>query len=109
MRVLHVEATDEYTPSGSNFLYRSGNDSATNFDLGKRFIRIVNDSNYDNLFRTGNTIDHSSYGFGFYDDFGLEKIDPGVEISVGDLTDDTYTVTISKKGLINGTNDIQYN
>ena len=109
VRVFHVEATDEYTPSGSNFLYRSGNDSATNFDLGKRFIRIVNDSNYDNLFLTGNTIDHSSYGFGFYDDFGLEKIDPGVEISVGDLTDDTYTVTISKKGLINGTNDIQYN
>ena len=109
VRIFHVEATGQDTRTGINFLYRSGNNPATNFDLGKRFIRVVNDSNYDNLFRTGNIINHDSYGFGFYDEFGLENTDPGVEITIGDLVDDTYTITIRKKGLSNGTNYIQYN
>jgi len=98
VRIFHVEATEEYTPSGTNFLYRSGNDPATNYDLGKRFIRVVNDSNFDNLFRSGNTVSYGTYGYGFYDDFGMEAIDPGVDITIGGLVDDTYTITISKKG-----------
>lgn len=99
VRVFHVEATDDNNPSGRNFLYRSGNNEATNFDLGKRFIRVVNDSNFDNLFRTGDVISHDDYGFGFYDVFGLEEVDPMVEIEVGELTDDAYTITIRRKAL----------
>lgn len=97
VRVFHMEPSGDNNPVNRNFLYRSGNNEATNYNLGKRFIRIVNDSEFDNLLRTGSIIDHNQYGFGFYGSYDLENVDPGIEIRVGELVDDAYTITISRK------------
>jgi M6 family metalloprotease-like protein len=98
VRVIHVEATSEDNSNGKTFCYRNGNDTATNNGLGKRLVRVVNDADLDNLYHEGSVINSNIPGFGFYDEYGHEKIDPGVEIIVGSLTDDSYTITINKKG-----------
>lgn len=107
IRIFHVDASKEIKPDSVAFLYRSGNDEATNDDQGRRFIRVVKDLNIDNLFRAGSCIDNAVSGFAFYDEEGQETVEPFVSISVGEFVGDSYTVTISKKGDPNGKNIIQ--
>ncbi len=95
VRLLHIEATEEDEDWRKHFYYESGNDKATNNNAGKRFIRLVNDGDKDNLLRTGDVVNNSVNGFAWYNDNGEQTVDPGVIITVGEKVGDTYTVTIT--------------
>ncbi|MDE6092626.1 MAG: hypothetical protein K2G14_05975 [Ruminococcus sp.] len=97
VRVIHVdgEINDNYW--WKYWKYASGENEATNNDEGKRFVRIIDDTETDNLYHTGDVIDSSISGFNWYDADGNQSVDPKIKITVGELSDDTYTITISEK------------
>lgn len=97
IRVFHVEASVTDNGWWKYFTYQSGEDENTNFNNGRRFIRLIDDSQKDNLYHTGDVIDSSISGFNWYDSYGNQTIDPNVKITVGETTGDTYTITISNK------------
>ena len=45
----------------------------------------------------GDVIDGTISGFHWYDSNEQETIDPGITVTVGDLKDGAYTITISNK------------
>ncbi|MBR1897290.1 MAG: hypothetical protein IJ825_00255, partial [Oscillospiraceae bacterium] len=77
------------------FRYASGSEF-TNKDQGRRLIRIIDDTDTDNFYHTGDVINSSISGFKWYDANGGQTVDPGITITVGALTDQGYTVTVSK-------------
>ncbi|NLT09766.1 MAG: hypothetical protein GXY08_09710, partial [Ruminococcus sp.] len=93
IRIYHIDATTEY---GWNnyFRYASGSEF-TNKDTGRRLIRIIDDRNVDNLYRTGDIVNGNISGFHWYDQNGGQTVDTGLTISVGELKNGKYTVTIS--------------
>ena len=58
-------------------------------------MRIIDDVQKDNLYRTGDVIDNSIAGFNWYDESGNQSIDPGIKITVGDKNDDTNSIIIN--------------
>lgn len=97
VRVFHAEAT-VINDWSNTFKYSSGNDEYTNNNQGRRFIRLINEGNdnTDNLYKAGDTIASAAVsGFKWYDSNGGQTIDPGITIKVGELSGDSYTVTIS--------------
>ena len=93
IRVYHIDATTEY---GWNtyFRYASGSEF-TNSDQGRRLIRIIDDRDTDNLYHTGDTITGNISGFHWYDQNGGQTVETGLSISVGELKDGKYSITIS--------------
>ena len=51
----------------------------------------------DNFYDVGSVISSSISGFNWYDGSGNQTVDPGITITVGDYSNDEYTVTISAK------------
>lgn len=94
IRVYHVEATVYDYGNWVDYMYCSGSDF-TNNDTGIRFIRIIDDTDTQNYYTAGDVIDSSIDGFNWYDESGGQSIDPGIRITVGELTNGQYTVTIS--------------
>lgn len=94
VRVYHIEATTEY---GWNnyFRYASGSEF-TNQDQGRRLIRIIDDTDKDNFYHSGDVIDGNISGFHWYDENGGQTIDTGLTITVGELTDGKYSITINQ-------------
>ncbi|MCM1507840.1 MAG: dockerin type I domain-containing protein [Ruminococcus flavefaciens] len=97
VRVFHVEGTVNDNIGWKYWKYASGDNEATNNDTGKRFIRIIDDTDTDNLYRTGDVIDGSISGFKWYAEDGTQSVDVGLKITVGDMTDDSCVITISEK------------
>ncbi len=95
VRIYHIDATTEY---GWNtyFRYASGSEF-TNQDQGRRLIRIIDDTNTDNFYHTGDTVTGSISGFHWYDANGGQTVDTGLTVSIGSLTDGSYTVTVSRQ------------
>ena len=96
IRVYHVDATiqeDYWYPS---FMYGSGA-PATNNDEGRRLLRIIDDRETDNLYRTGDVIDGTVSGFHWYDANGYQTVDTGISITVGALTEDGYEITVTRQ------------
>ena len=95
IRVYHVDATirqDYWAPS---FMYGSGA-PATNNDEGRRLLRVIDDRNVDNLYRTGDVIDGNISGFHWYDKNGGQTVDTGIMIQVGELTENGYEITVTR-------------
>ena len=92
VRVYHIDATTEYGWF-TFFRYASGTEY-TNNDQGRRLIRIIDDTETDNFYHTGDVIDSSISGFHWYDANGGQTVDPGLKITVGELQNGSYTVTI---------------
>ncbi len=90
---INAELFSDYW--GSYLKYQNGSYYTDNNDEGIRLIRLVNDGG--GVFKSGAVIDNNTPGFGWYDAAGNESIDPGVTITIGDITDDSYTVTISPR------------
>ena len=92
IRVYHIDATTEY---GWNtyFRYASGSEF-TNHDEGRRLIRIIDDTNTDNFYHSGDVINGSISGFHWYDENGGQTVDTGLEIKIGELKDGNYTISI---------------
>lgn len=49
--------------------------------------------------KTGDVIDNSISGFNWYDTSENESIDPGITVTVGELIDGQYTITISNNNI----------
>ena len=95
--IKHIEAT-QYNDGWRNlFKYESGNDEFTDKDDGRRFVRLIDDGDKDNFFRTGAVISNKNKSFAWYDSSGKETIDPNIIITVGEKKDNAYTVTVSVK------------
>lgn len=99
VRVYHVSAEITGDEFYNTFTYSSGNDEATNYNNGRRFIRLVNDGtdNTDNYFHAGDIIDNSFAEFNWYDADGNMTADPEITIKVEEINGDTCTVTVSRK------------
>lgn len=96
VRVYHVEASQNGNRTYPSWKYASGNDQATNYDKGIRFIRLVNegDDSTDNLFHEGSVINSSTNGYRWYSTDGSASVDPQTSISVTKGEDNTYIVTV---------------
>lgn len=93
IRIHHIKA-DRYSDEWWSYLkYQNGSEFTNNDDDGIRLIRLVNDGG--DCFKSGGTIDSNTSGFGWYDSNEQESINPNVKISVGELKNDTYTITIT--------------
>lgn len=99
VRVYHVSAEVGGVPPYNTFVYSSGNDTETNYNNGRRFIRLVGEGtdSTDNYFHTGDIIDSSISGFKWYDADGNMTVSPEITIEVGEIGTDTCTVTVNKK------------
>lgn len=64
-------------------------------DDKQRVLRLVNDGG--GFFTTGDVIDDTTAGFGWYDDNGAESVETGLKITIGELQDGAYTVTVERK------------
>ena len=99
--IKHIDASVFTDKDGTFFTYQSG--SKSNKIQGRRFIRLVNEAEgedrnkTDNFFRTGDVISNAVKGFAWYDNLGKETIDPNITITVGELKDNAYTITVSRK------------
>lgn len=95
IRIYHIDATTEY---GWNtyFRYASGSEF-TNQDQGRRLIRIIDDTDTDNFYHTGDVINGSISGFHWYDVSGGQTVDTGLTVTVGELVNGSYTITVSGK------------
>ena len=92
VRIYHIDATTEY---GWNtyFRYASGSEF-TNNDNGRRLIRIIDDTDTDNFYHTGDVINGSISGFHWYDSNGSQTVETGLTITIGESKDGKYAVTI---------------
>lgn len=97
IRIFHVDASVTDNGWWKYFTYESGEDKNTNYNKGKRFIRIINDSDEDNLYHENDVIDSSISGFNWYDSNGNQTIDPNITITVGRIKGDKCSITISGK------------
>lgn len=97
VRVLHVEGTVSDNIGWKYWKYASGDNEATNNDAGRRFVRIIDDTDTDNLYHTGDVIDGNISGFKWYAEDGTQSVDTGLKITVGEMTDDSCTITVSEK------------
>lgn len=96
IRVYHVDATLHDNGWWVAYKYASGSEF-TNNDEGRRLIRVIDDREIDNMYRTGDVVDNNISGFNWYDESGNQTIDPGVQIIIGENNGDNYNITISKK------------
>lgn len=95
VRVLHAEATYQ-KEWWAYFRYSNGYDFNDNYN-GRRFIRIIDDTDTDNFYHAGDVIDNRISGFNWYDSKDRMTIDPGITITVDSFGNDAYTVTVSPK------------
>jgi M6 family metalloprotease-like protein len=95
IRVMHCDASVSVGYWGPEF---SWNNYAMNYDssnLGRRVLRLANESEGGSFFTAGSVVDGYVSGFHWYDSSGKETVDVGCRIAVGPLTDGKYTITIS--------------
>lgn len=97
VRVLHVEGTVSDSIGWKYWKYASGDNEATNNGNGRRFVRIIDDTETDNLYHTGDVIDSAVSGFKWYAEDGTQSVDTGLKITIGEMTEDSCTVTVSEK------------
>lgn len=104
IRIFHVNATlyENYEIINGNyrdyfnyvFCYENYSPIYKGDDK-QRVLRLVNDGG--EFFTTGDVIDDTTAGFGWYDDNGAESVDTGLRITIGEQKDGVYTVTVETK------------
>lgn len=103
IRIFHVDATlyhhyewisHSYWNSDTVFRYENYSPVYKGDDK-QRLLRLVNDGG--GFFTTGDVIDNTTAGFGWYDNDGAESVDTGLQITIGALQDGAYTVTVNRK------------
>lgn len=95
IRVYHVDATLYDNGWWTSYKYGSGSEF-TNNDAGRRLLRIIDDRDVDNTYRTGDIIDGNISGFHWYDSSDNQTIDTGLTITVGEQSGDSYQITVSR-------------
>ncbi|MCM1315362.1 MAG: dockerin type I domain-containing protein [Prevotella sp.] len=97
VRVFHVEGTVTDNIGWKYWKYASGENEATNNDDGRRFIRIIDDTETDNLYHAGDVIDSNITGFKWYAEDGTQSVDTGIKITVDSMESDNCIITVSEK------------
>ena len=95
IRIYHVDATLYDNGWWTSYKYGSGSEF-TNNDAGRRLLRIIDDRDVDNTYRTGDIINGNISGFHWYDSNGDQTIDTGITITVGEQAGDSYQITVSR-------------
>lgn len=95
IRIYHVDATLYDNGWWTSYKYGSGSEF-TNNDAGRRLLRIIDDRDVDNTYRTGDIINGNISGFHWYDSNGDQTIDTGITITVGEQVGDSYQITVSR-------------
>ncbi len=93
VRVFHVKADLQRDYWFTYLKYQNGSEYCGGNDDGIRLLRLVGDG--EGVFTTGDVINSRTSGFGWYDASENESIDPGMSITIGELTNGQYTVTVS--------------
>ena len=93
IRIMHIKADFVKGPWWNYFKYENGSEETGYDDEGIRLLRLVNDGK--DPFDSGDIIDSSVSGFGWYDVYGNETLDVGVKVHIGEIEDDCYTITVS--------------
>lgn len=96
IRVLHCEATITEGYWGPEFKWNNYGMNYDSSNTRQRVLRLANESEGGDFFVSGSVINNDVSGFRWYDDSGYQTVDTGVTITVGELTDGRYTVTISQ-------------
>lgn len=97
IRIYHINAELQEDYWYTYFKYQNGSEYTNNDDDGIRLIRLVNDAEGGNVFKTGDVIDSSISGFNWYASDESESVDSGTVITIGELKDGKYSITISQK------------
>ena len=98
VRIFHVYAPLNDKTQWVNFKYKNNSEYRKNRDDGYRLMRLVGEGDGGNVLKTGDIVSYGkTSGFGWYDENQQETVDPKVEIEVGKLENDQYTVTVRKK------------
>ncbi|MBE6876097.1 MAG: hypothetical protein E7496_05120 [Ruminococcus sp.] len=96
IRAYHVKA-DIYDNGWWTFLkYENGSEFTNGDDDGIRLIRLVNDAEGGDVFTTGQTLDGSISGWHWYASDESESVETGYSVTIGELKDGQYTVTVNK-------------
>ena len=97
IRVLHCNAElwDGYW--GTELKWNNYGQMYDDSNTKQRVLRLANEAEGGGLLDTGTLIDSGVSGFRWYDDSGYQTVDPGVSITVGELTDGAYTITVAPK------------
>lgn len=95
IRVYHVKADLQRDYWWTFLKYQNGSEYCGGNDDGIRLIRLVGDG--EGVFTTGDVISSSTAGFGWYDASENESIDPSVTITIGELVNGQYSVTIANQ------------
>ena len=98
IRIYHVDASLYNNGWWTSFRYASGSKFTDNYE-GRRFIRLIDDTKSDNIYKTGTVITGNIAGFHWYDNKGRQTIDTGLTIEIGEKKNDTYTVTIKNNNI----------
>lgn len=93
IRIYHVNAALQEDYWWTYLKYQNGSEYTGGNDAGIRLLRLVGDG--EGVFTTGDVINSSTSGFGWYDAGENEAIDPGVTITIGEFVNGQYSVTIS--------------
>lgn len=96
VRIYHAETSLIDNGTWTGYKYGSGSEYTDN-DNGRRYIRIIDDVEGDNLYHEGDIIDSSITGFNWYDDNGQQTVDTDYTITVGECDGNSCTITITKK------------
>lgn len=96
VRVYHADMSLYDNGWWISYKYASGSEFTNNYK-GRRFIRLVNDFDEDNIFKTFDFISRFTFGFGWYDENDEETIDPQMQISIGEMDGNKCIITIEDK------------
>ncbi len=95
IRVYHIRADMVDNGWWRSLKYENGSEYCGGDDDGIRLIRLANDAEGGSVFTAGDVIDSNISGFHWYADDESESIETGYSITVGELTDEGYTITVS--------------
>lgn len=94
IRIFHVQAEMHTTEWGDTIFKYENYSQYYAGDDNIRVIKLVNDNN--GFFHTGDSVSYGTSNFAGYDSSGNQTIDTGYEITIGNLSDNKYSVTVNK-------------
>ncbi len=96
IRAYHIKADLYNNGWWTSFKYENGGEKTNNDDAGIRLIRLTNDAEGGDIFTAGQVLDGNLSGWHWYDPNENESIDTGYSVTIGELKDGQYTVTVNK-------------
>lgn len=96
VRGFHVQAAAQDYEDFRWLIYQTDGDDQVSPDSGIRLIRLINDAEGGDVFKTGDVIDGKISGFHWYASDESESIETGYTVTIGELNGGVYTVTVNK-------------